>query len=366
MKARKTLVIIALFVVSAGLTGGQTLAPSLLVPNDVASQNTGLKSISGILGQIQLILNDVGKRTLVASLAETFDSLRGALDQLNVLLHRLITPQQQSTQPSYVEGGAAKGGVIGTAEDYILVKFKSDVGAAKRQEVMSRHGLTEKSEIKQIGVKLLAISKEDTPEEVVDRLKAKEKGDIEFAEVDAIVAPDLIPNDPWYTNWEWHLPKISAPAAWDITTGTSTVIVAIGDTGVDCAHEDLAGKCLPGWNFYDNNSDTSDVYGHGTRVAGTAVANTNNAVGIAAICWNCKILPLRVSGTDGYAAYSALASAITYAADQGAKVINESYMVSESATVQSAARYMQSKGGVVTISAGNYSTFVTTPDVPEI
>ena len=257
------------------------------------------------------------------------------------------------------------GKIVGASEEHILVKFRSTTASPKRNEIMARHGLTEKAEIKQIGVKLLSFPSENTPEEVVDRLKTQEKGNIEFAEVDAIVAPSLIPNDPYWM-YQWNHPKISAPAAWDITTGTSTVIVAIGDTGVDCTVEDLAGKCLPGWNFWDNNSNTSDVYGHGTKVAGAAVANTNNALGIAAVCWNCKILPLRVSGTDGSASYSTLASAITYAADHGAKVINESYMVSESATVQSAARYMQSKGGVVTISAGNYSTFVATPDVPEI
>ena len=250
------------------------------------------------------------------------------------------------------------------SEDHILVKFKSNVGQAKRQEVMARHKLSEKSEIPQIGVKLMKISEDDTPEEVVDRLNSKDKDSIEFAEPDYLIEPSAIPNDPYYS-YQWHLPKIGAPAAWDNTVGTSSVIVAILDTGVDCTHPDLAAHCVPGWNFYDNNSDTTDVYGHGTAVAGTVAAVGNNALGVASLSWNSSIMPVRISDATGWATFSTIANGLTYAADHGARVANNSYASWQSSSVLSAAQYFQSKGGVTTISAGNESTvYASTPLSP--
>jgi subtilisin family serine protease len=72
------------------------------------------------------------------------------------------------------------------------------------------------------------------------------------------VSPNLALNDP-YLGSEWHLAKIGAPIAWDAATG-SGVTIAILDTGVDGTHPDLASRMVPGWNFYDNNSNTADVY----------------------------------------------------------------------------------------------------------
>lgn len=259
----------------------------------------------------------------------------------------------------------SKGGVVGEAEGYILVKFKRTLSAKEQEKIFSRNNLKEKSEIKAIGVKLVSISADDTLQEAVDKFKAKEKNNLEFAEVDAIVAPSLTPNDLWYPN-EGNLPKISAPAAWDTTTGISSVIMAIVDTGVDGTQPDLTSKLVPGWNIYDNNSNTADVYGHGTIVAGVAGAISNNGVGVASVCWYCSIMPVRVSATDGSATYSNIASGITWAADHGARVANVSYIVSDSSTVTSAAQYMWNHNSVVTSSSGNYSTFDPASDNPYI
>ncbi len=229
---------------------------------------------------------------------------------------------------------------------------------------MSGFGARKVGEIPGIGVQIVRLPDGASETNVVQAFKAMP--DVEFAELDQILSPeDVTPNDPWFPS-EWHLTKIAAPAAWSTTTGSNSVIVAICDTGVDSTHPDLASKMVPGRNVYNNNSDTSDVYGHGTKVAGTAAASSNNQTGVAAIAWGALIMPVRVSDTSGNATFSAIANGINWAADHGARVANVSYIATNSSTVRSAAQYMQSKGGVVTMSAGNYSTFDSSPDNPYV
>ena len=89
---------------------------------------------------------------------------------------------------------------------------------------------------------------------------------------------------------------MSAPKAWSFTReGTAALVIAIVDTGVEGTHPDLSSKLVAGWNIYDNNSNTADVYGHGTNVAGTAAALSNNGTGVTSVCWFCSIMPIRVS-----------------------------------------------------------------------
>jgi subtilisin family serine protease len=121
---------------------------------------------------------------------------------------------------------------------------------------------------------------------------------------------------------------------------------------------------VPGWNVYGNNSDTSEVSGHGTMVAGQAAASSDNGVGIASVCWGCEIMPIRVSDDYGYASLSDIASGLNWAADHGAKVANISYKASDSSTVSRSASYFQQKGGVVTVAAGNDGTFDNNADDP--
>src|SRR6185436_14722604 len=148
--------------------------------------------------------------------------------------------------------------------------------------------------------------------------------DVEFAELDRFVNPSRFPNDPYFAT-EWHLNKIAAPSAWDVTIGNSGLIVAVLDTGVDSNHPDLAPHMIPGWNTYDNNSNTADVYGHGTAVAGTIAATTDNYDGVSSLVWNCLIMPIRISDPSGWATYTDAAEGLTWAADHGARVANISY-----------------------------------------
>jgi thermitase len=247
----------------------------------------------------------------------------------------------------------------------VLVKFRSNVGLDHARQIIAALGARDADELPAIGVFVLDLPTE-TDEAGFARAMSQ-RPEVEFAELDQIVRPaDVLPNDPWFANWEGHLRLIQAPAAWSTTVGSSNVVIAILDTGVDINHEDLAGKIVPGWNTYNNNSTTTDVSGHGTAVAGTAGAASNNGVGVASVCWSCRIMPIRVSDMTGYATFSSIASGLTWAADHGARVANISYIVSDSSAVTSAAQYFQGKGGVVTSSAGNYSTFSNSLDNPYI
>jgi len=173
-----------------------------------------------------------------------------------------------------------------------------------------------------------------------------------FAEVDVFVSPGASSNDPYYGS-AWHLQKIGASAAWDLSVG-SGVKIAILDTGVDGSHPDLQGRMLPGYNFYDNNTNTSDVHGHGTGVAGSAAATLNNAQGVASVAGQSWILPVRIADANAWATWSTVAQGVYWAADQGARVANISYVgVAGSQSVRTAADYMRSKGGLVIVAAGN-------------
>ncbi|MGE5100731.1 MAG: S8 family serine peptidase [Deltaproteobacteria bacterium] len=175
---------------------------------------------------------------------------------------------------------------------------------------------------------------------------------LKFAELDRQVAPSLSVNDPYYPN-EWHLAKIGASTAWNSTLGSGSTI-AVLDTGVDGTHPDLSAQMVPGWNFYDNNSNTSDVNGHGTWVAGAGAATTNDGLGVASVAGQSKIMPLRIAAPDGTGYWSMIAQAITYAADHGVRVANISYEnLLSSSSIVSAAQYMKDHNGLVVVAAGN-------------
>ena len=178
---------------------------------------------------------------------------------------------------------------------------------------------------------------------------------LKFAELDRRVGTDMAANDP-YIGSSWHLSKINAASAWDGSQG-SGITIAILDSGVLATHPDLASRLVPGWNFYDNSSNTADATGHGTSVAGSAAAITNNGVGVSGVAGAAKIMPIRVSDTSGYAYYSTIAQGVIFAADNGARVANASFSgVYTSASIQSAATYLKNKGGLLVVSAGNSGT----------
>lgn len=268
-----------------------------------------------------------------------------------------------STQLSKAVAAALLAGVLGGAagptyaapdkpwkEGQILVKPKAGLSDSEFDRILKRNNGQGKGAIGNLKVHVVSVPAQ--AEQAVVRALSRNPH-IEFAELDMAVELSLTtPNDPRYGN-QWHLPKIQAPTSWSSTKADNTVI-AILDTGVDSAHSDLSSKMLPGWNAVDGSTNSSDVHGHGTAVAGTAAATTNNANGVAGVAWNAQILPVRITNSsDGWAYWSDIARGLNWAADQSADVANISYGVSNSSAVTNAAQYMRSKGGLVVVAAGN-------------
>jgi len=252
--------------------------------------------------------------------------------------------------------------------DRILVKYKSpdeSVAADSLKRVRDKGGdfrdVREYSRIREIGVRSVVVPK-GKRDEVIRALESDPA--VEYAEPDYLATINLVPNDPFYSAYQWHLPKIAAPAAWDTTTGLSSVCIAVVDSGVDPSTPDLSGRLLPtGYDFANFDNDPSDDNGHGTSVAGTAAAAGNNSQGVAGVAWGVSILPVKVMAADGTGSYSAIASGINYAATNGAKIINLSLGgTSSSRTLQDAVKFAWSQGAVVIAAAGNNGT--TNPVYP--
>jgi thermitase len=235
---------------------------------------------------------------------------------------------------------------------YVLVKPKPGLPDVAFGKALAAHGSHVLGEIGQLGIFRVAVPANAAEEQFARRLA--EHPHIKFAEPDELVAPAFSVNDP-YAPKSWHLAKVNAPAAWDVSKGNG-VIVAVLDSGIDAAHPDLAGALVPGWNLYDNNGVTADVYGHGTKVAGVVGARGNNGTGVTGLAWQSRMMPVRVTDTSGNGTWSAIAGGLSWAADHGAKVANLSFAVQGSASTRTAAQYFRNKGGVVVNSAGNSGT----------
>src|SRR4030095_2278947 len=147
-----------------------------------------------------------------------------------------------------------------------LVKFKSHIAADQARQVIAALGARDADEIPGIGVHILDLPSQASEVAFANAFKAR--ADVAFAELDKVLSPEQMPpNDPLYADPNsWSLAKIDAGDAWSVNTGNNSVIIAILDTGVAATYPELASQIVPGWNIHNNNSDTRDVYGHGTEV----------------------------------------------------------------------------------------------------
>jgi len=234
----------------------------------------------------------------------------------------------------------------------VLVKFTSTTSGKSRARSLESAGLVSRGQFALVpGLTLAQASPGLSINQTLENLSNDVS--VAYAEPDYIITLDAIPNDADFS-MQWGLNStndsdIDAPEAWDVTTGNSSVVIAVIDSGVDYNHPDLQNQIwsnpneipnngrdddangfiddVRGWDFATNDNDPMDEHNHGTHVAGVigAQTNTNPSQGIAGINWNVQIMPLKFMNAQGAGSTSAAIQAIDYAVANGAVVSNNSW-----------------------------------------
>ncbi len=169
------------------------------------------------------------------------------------------------------------------------------------------------------------------------------------SEVEAVT-----PNDTYYDQ-QWALEAIQLSEAWETTTGSSEIIVAVLDSGAEMDHPDLVGNLIAGYDFVNDDNQPWDDLGHGTHVASVIGGLTNNGEGTAGINWHVKVMPIKVLNERGVGSVQHIIEGFDFAIANGADVINLSLGAPETSrflrrTVRQA---VEDEGIVVVAASGN-------------
>jgi subtilisin family serine protease len=285
----------------------------------------------------------------------------------------------------------------------IIVKFKEGISQAGAQSLLLAEDLEILDEMDQLGIVLLSVA-EGQELETIEELKRNPL--VEYAEPNYVVqisdpiatesdsnslpmalsSPGDFPPDDPYLPWQWNLSRINAFGAWDITTGSEKVIIALIDTGVDLDHPELKDKIwtnpgeipgngidddgngfvddVHGWDFVDWDSEPQDDHGHGTFVAGVATAETDNGILMAGVSWGVEIMAVKVLDRVGKGYVHDINGGIRYAADNGAEIIHVSGYVRSDAysnAMQLPVNYAHSEGALVVAGSGDPDQEKTIP-----
>jgi|SRR5215217_5099100 len=250
----------------------------------------------------------------------------------------------------------------------ILVKFKPGTPGREQAQAHQQNGGREKQTIRELDVKVVSV-RSGQEQAAVDAYNSNPN--VEYAELNGVATVSVDPNDYYYANnyasakhgdvHQWGWKKIQADQAWDKTKGSSSVRVAVVDSGIDTSHPDLPKVTLRKDYYTTNNAE--DDHGHGTHVAGTLGASTNNYVsdaangGVAGTNWNVELMAVKALNKDGSGSYANIADGILWAANNGAKVINLSLGGTyNSTTLSNAVDRAWRKGAVLACAAGNSNT----------
>lgn len=223
------------------------------------------------------------------------------------------------------------GPVGASAQDWVegevLVKFRPQTGQQRVNDDADRFGSRTLEKVGNSGLTRLALDGSMSTKDAVRRYS--HLPEVEYAQPNFYYRLDVTPNDPDFTaGLLYGLTKISAPAAWDITTGSPNVVVANVDTGIRYTHEDLAPNIWTnsaeingngidddnngfiddfyGWDFRFNDSNPVDENGHGTHTAGTIGAVGNNLLGVVGVNWNVRIMTIKIYSASGIDTTSAM------------------------------------------------------------
>ena len=253
----------------------------------------------------------------------------------------------QQAEPALTQSALAGDFVPGR----LLVKFKENMVTATTAKVLTEYGMTYVSHLYASPVQLLQVP---VGQELALMKQLNADPRVDYAEPDYIYRAFGAPNDPKYSKQWAHTERLQSAAAWDITTGSNAVIIAVIDTGIDETHPDLKEKIVAGYDFVEGDATPHDLNGHGTHVAGIAAALTNNSEGVAGMSWNARIMPLRVLDANGSGWSSDIISAINWTFTHGAKVLNLSLGgTGYSQSMQNAVTTATNAGSLVIAAMGN-------------
>jgi thermitase len=263
----------------------------------------------------------------------------------------------------------------GYAPDRVLVRFRTGVDPTYAEAILRSYGFPAVRQIGRSGVYSVRTAPGVAVPLTLSMLRRNP--DIALARPDYRIRLADVPDDAFFS-YQYNLRNrgglldlapdlqlqttagadIKATTAWDTVKGDAGTIIAVVDTGVDMTHPDLADKIVSsGHDFANDDDDATDDVWHGTHVAGVAAADTGNGVGIAGVAWNCRILPVKVTDANGNGYYSWIIDGITWAADNGAKVINISLGGDvDDPFLEEACKYAHDKGVVICAAAGNDGT----------
>jgi len=233
------------------------------------------------------------------------------------------------------------------AQDYVpgelIVRFEASADAADRADALAHRRAALRANLALPDVALVRLQQGDSVGAAAAALE-RDAG-VAWATPNHLYRTLLTPNDPLFDE-AWHLSAISAPAAWDTTTGSAAVTVAVVDTGFQQSHGDIApnlwsnpdevangfdddanGKIddLHGWNFVSGTASPEDDNGHGTHVGATAGARGNDGYGVPGVAWNAKLMPLKAGNSSGLFTASGIINAFAYACGEGARIVNGSF-----------------------------------------
>jgi len=235
--------------------------------------------------------------------------------------------------------------------------------AASAEEIFNKHIYSSKPEPEK---KLYRTYAAEGSREELDALyrSMKADGNVEYVQFDEMNDLYYTPDDPLFSQL-WGIRRIECPTAWDRAFGEN-VTVAVIDTGVDHNHPDIrdrmwtdaAGKF--GYDFSDNDDNPMDYHGHGTHCAGTVAATIDNDLGVVGVAPSARIMAIKIFPN---ALDSVCSAAIKYAADNGAKVLSNSwgprFPRPSNPAVEDAIDYAVSKGCIVVFAAGNSDQHVS-------
>lgn len=292
--------------------------------------------------------------------------IRFFTEGINKQVPQLPVQQQEQTRQAETKVDNLVNGTTPPGKNYaagqILVKFKPGVTDVVIAQHLKQYNASIKSKITGINATVVAVP---VGQELTVRDQLAKDPIVQYSEPDYIMHVEFVPNDTNFGN-QWALANtgqtiknrrgtahadINVEPAWDVTKGAG-VKVAVIDTGIDLTHPDLAAKVIAQKPLA--TASITDKYGHGTHVAGIIAANTNNGQGVAGVCPDCQLLIAKAMDDNGQGVSSNIAISITWATDNGAKVINMSEGGGQqSQTMQNAVNYAFNKGVVLVAAAGN-------------